>query len=73
LKFEYKVLNISDFIKTDDSSHELRIEEGNKINQDKEHSDITQNKLNELGQNGWELISITNQRLFFKRSNQNSV
>lgn len=73
MKFEYKVLNISDFIKTDDSSHELRIEEGNKINQDKEHSDITQNKLNELGQNGWELISITNQRLFFKRSNQNSV
>jgi hypothetical protein len=73
LKFEYKVLNISDFIKIDDSSHELRIEEGNKINQDKEHSDITQNKLNELGQNGWELISITNQRLFFKRSNQNSV
>jgi len=73
LKFEYKVLNISDFIKTDDSSHELRIEEGNKINQDKEHSDITQNKLNELGQNGWELISITNQRIFFKRSNQNSV
>jgi hypothetical protein len=73
LKFEYKVLNISDFIKTDDSSHELRIEEGNKINQDKEHSDITQNKLNELGQNGWELISITSQRLFFKRSNQDSV
>ena len=73
MKFEYKVLNISDFIKTDDSSHELRIEEGNKINQDKEHSDITQNKLNELGQNGWELISITNQRLFFKRSNQDSV
>ena len=73
MKFEYKVLNISDFIKTDDSSHELRIEEGNKINQDKEHSDITQNKLNELGQNGWELISITNQRIFFKRSNQNSV
>jgi hypothetical protein len=73
LKFEYKVLNISDFIKTDDSSHELRIEEGNKINQDKEHSNITQNKLNELGQNGWELISITNQRLFFKRSNQDSV
>ena len=73
MKFEYKVLNISDFIKTDDSSHELRIEEGNKINQDKEHSDITQNKLNELGQNGWELISITSQRLFFKRSNQNSV
>lgn len=73
MKFEYKVLNISDFIKIDDSSHELRIEEGNKINQDKEHSDITQNKLNELGQNGWELISITNQRLFFKRSNQDSV
>ena len=73
MKFEYKVLNISDFIKTDDSSHELRIEEGNKINQDKEHSDITQNKLNELGQNGWEQISITNQRLFFKRSNQDSV
>ncbi len=73
MKFEYKVLNISDFIKTDDSSHELRIEEGNKINQDKEHSDITQNKLNELGQNGWELISITSQRLFFKRSNQDSV
>jgi|TARA_B110000263_G_scaffold54468_1_gene45920 hypothetical protein len=73
LKFEYKVLNISDFIKIDDSSHELRIEEGNKINQDKEHSDITQNKLNELGQNGWELISITSQRLFFKRSNQDSV
>ena len=73
MKFEYKVLNISDFIKTDDSSHELRIEEGNKINQDKEHSDITQNKLNELGQNGWELISITNQRLFFKRLNQDSV
>lgn len=69
MKFEYKVLNISDFIKIDDSSHELRIEEGNKINQDKEHSDITQNKLNELGQNGWELISITSQRLFFKRSN----
>lgn len=73
MKFEYKVLNISDFIKIDDSSHELRIEEGNKINQDKEHSDITQNKLNELGQNGWELISITSQRLFFKRSNQDSV
>lgn len=73
MKFEYKVLNISDFIKTDDSSHELRIEEGNKTNQDKEHSDITQNKLNELGQNGWELISITSQRLFFKRSNQDSV
>ena len=73
MKFEYKVLNISDFIKIDDSSHELRIEEGNKINQDKEHSDITQNKLNELGQNGWELISITSQRLFFKRSKQDSV
>tara|TARA_B100001142_G_C13964650_1_gene512496 strand:+ start:317 stop:526 length:210 start_codon:yes stop_codon:yes gene_type:complete len=68
LKFQYKVLNISDFIKTDESSHELRIEEGAQQNEVKEHSDITQNKLNELGKEGWELISITNQRLFFKKA-----
>tara|TARA_B110000014_G_scaffold205265_1_gene155704 strand:+ start:135 stop:344 length:210 start_codon:yes stop_codon:yes gene_type:complete len=68
LKFQYKVLNISDFIQLDQSSHELRIEEGAQQNQVKEHSDITQTKLNELGQDGWELISITDQRLFFKKA-----
>lgn len=68
MKFEYKVLNISDFIQLDESSHELRIEEGAQQNQVKEHSDITQTKLNELGQDGWELISITDQRLFFKKA-----
>ena len=67
MKFQYKVLNISDFIQLDQSSHELRIEEGAQQNQVKEHSDITQTKLNELGQDGWELISITDQRLFFKK------
>ncbi|MDC0897387.1 hypothetical protein OAS31_01480 [Desulfobacterota bacterium] len=68
MKFQYKVLNISDFIQLDQSSHELRIEEGAQQNQVKEHSDITQTKLNELGQDGWELISITDQRLFFKKA-----
>ena len=68
MKFQYKVLNISDFIQLDESSHELRIEEGAQQNQVKEHSDITQTKLNELGQDGWELISITDQRLFFKKA-----
>ena len=68
MKFQYRVLNISDFIKTDTSSHELKIEEGAHKNEVKEHSNITQNKLNELGQEGWELISITNQRLFFKKA-----
>ena len=68
MKFQYKVLNISDFIQLDQSSHELRIEEGAQQNQVKEHSDITQTKLNELDQDGWELISITNQRLFFKKA-----
>ena len=68
MKFQYRVLNISDFIKTDTSSHELKIEEGAHQNEVKEHSNMTQNKLNELGQEGWELISITNQRLFFKKA-----
>ena len=68
MKFQYKVLNISDFIQLDQSSHELRIEEGAQQNQVKEQFDITQTKLNELGQDGWEIISLTNQRLFFKKA-----
>ncbi|MBT4435640.1 DUF4177 domain-containing protein [bacterium] len=68
LKFEYKIINLADFIKSEDSSHELLIEESAQNGKEKENTKITEAKLNELGKDGWELINVSNSSLFLKRA-----
>tara|TARA_Y100001970_G_C14213113_1_gene848062 strand:- start:524 stop:736 length:213 start_codon:yes stop_codon:yes gene_type:complete len=67
-KFQYKIVNYHDFIKPESSSHELNIEESSESKKEAENSKMIENKLNELGKEGWELVEIINNKFFLKRA-----
>ena len=70
-KFEYKIINYSDFIKVENSSHDLNIQESSESKKDAENSKITEVKLNELGKDGWEIVAIVHTKFFLKRAVSN--
>ena len=70
-KFEYKTINYSDFIKVENSSHDLNIQESSESKKDAENSKITEVKLNELGKDGWEIVAIVHNKFFLKRAVSN--
>ena len=70
-KFEYKIINYSDFIKVENSSHDLNIQESSESKKDAENSKITEAKLNELGKDGWEIVAIVHNKFFLKRAVSN--
>ena len=68
MNFEYKIIDYNDFISNEDSSHNLNIEESFELKKDKENTQLTEKRLNKLGKEGWELITIVNNKLFLKRA-----
>jgi len=68
VNFEYKIIDYNDFISNEDSSHNLNIEESFELKKDKENTQLTEKRLNKLGKEGWELITIVNNKLFLKRA-----
>ena len=70
-KFQYKIINCSDFIKVENSSHDLNIQESSESKKDAENSKITEVKLNELGKDGWEIVAIVHNKFFLKRAVSN--
>ncbi len=67
MSFEYKIINYSDLLSDKNTSHDLNIEESFESEKDKDDIQSTEKKLNELGKEGWELVTIMNNKFFLKR------
>ncbi|HIC76368.1 MAG TPA: hypothetical protein EYO89_00700 [Candidatus Dadabacteria bacterium] len=68
MNFEYKIINYNDFISDDNSSHDLNIGQSFELKKEKEISKLAEKRLDKLGKEGWELITIVNNKLFLKRA-----
>ena len=66
MKFEYKIINLSNINNHD--SHDLNIYENKNKQNSQQLEKSLHDQINSLGKDGWELVSVYNNKCYFKRT-----